>query len=459
MSLLNLRSLRNRLLFVTLLTAGLTVVASGLALSALFRDHVRQQFVERLTADLDQVLARLEVDSQGQPTLDAARLSDPRWTRPHSGLYWQVDAAGPDGKPGLLRSRSLWDEDLVAPRDTPSPGELHVHDVLNHRQEPLLVIEQGLHADGAVSPWRVMVAASTQPLEQAAERFDNVLIGALLVLMLLLCAGALLQVTLGLAPLGRLRAALSALRDGRTQRLEGRYPTEVQPLADDLNSVLDRQAATLDRARTQAGNLAHALKTPLTILGQGAANASGSFVARDELPALVLDQVQVARRHIDWHLARARAAAAQDAGGLKTPLQPVADGLVRVMQKVYANRRLSIRVDVDARLAFAGESQDLQEMLGNLLDNACKAARTQVLVSAMQTGPILRVTVDDDGQGIAPDQIAKALQRGRRLDETTPGSGLGLAIVQELATMYEGTVELGVSPLGGLLARLNLPAG
>lgn len=455
---LSLLSLRRRLLLVTLVTAGLTLVASGFLLSALFRDHVRQQFVERLTADLDQVLARLEVDSLGQPTLDAARLSDPRWTRPHSGLYWQVDGAGADGKLGLLRSRSLWDEDLVAPRDMPGEGELHVHDVVNRRKEPLLLIERGLRVDGASVPWRVMVAAGTEPLDRAVARFDNVLIGSLLVLLLLLCAGGVLQITLGLAPLSRLRVALSALRDGRTQRLEGHYPHEVQPLVDDLNGVLDRQTSTLERARSQAGNLAHALKTPLAILGQGAANASSSRAARDDLPALVLDQVQVARRHIDWHLARARAAAAQGAGGLRTPLQPVSDGLVRVMQKVHAGRKLSIRSDIDARLAFAGESQDLQEMLGNLLDNACKSARTQVLVSAMQTGRHLRVTVDDDGPGIAPDQMAKALARGHRLDETTPGSGLGLAIVQELATLYEGTVELCVSPLGGLLVVLNLPA-
>lgn len=459
MSLLNFPSLRQRLLLVTLLTAGLTVVTSGFVLSALFRDHAQQQFVERLTADLDQVLARLEVDNQGQPTLDAARLSDPRWTRPHSGLYWQVDGAGSDGKPGLLRSRSLWDEELVAPRDMPVQGELHVHQVLNHRKEPLLLIERGLLADGAAQPWRVMVAASTEPLDRAAQQFDKVLSGALLVLMLLLCAGAFLQVNLGLAPLSRLREALAALRDGRTQRLEGMYPTEVQPLVDDLNSELGRQRSTLERARTQAGNLAHALKTPLTVLGQAAANASSTVAVRDELPALVLDQVQVARRHIDWHLARARAAAAQGAGGLKTPLQPVVDGLVRVMQKVYADRGLSIRADIDARLAFAGESQDLQEMLGNLLENACKAAQKQVLVSAMQTGPLLRVTVDDDGPGIAPDQVAKALERGHRLDESTPGSGLGLAIVRELTTLYEGTVELGVSPLGGLLAVLKVPAG
>ncbi|MBI3348807.1 MAG: sensor histidine kinase [Burkholderiales bacterium] len=453
-----LRSLRHRLLLVTLLTAGLTLVASGFILSTLFREHVRQQFIERLTVDLDQVMARLAADAQGQPSLDAARLSDPRWTRPRSGLYWQVDGAGPNGRPGLLRSRSLWDEDLVTPRDMPGQGELHVHEVLNHRKEPLLLIERALLADGATEPWRVMVAAGTAPLAQAATQFNTALAWSLLVLLLMLVAGAVLQVTLGLAPLARLRDALGALRDGRTQRLVGHYPAEIQPLVDDLNGVLDRQAEMLARARAQAGNLAHALKTPLTILGQGAKHAWACASTLSELPALVLDQVQVARRHIDWHLARSRAAAAQGTVGLRTPLRPVAEGLVRVMQKVHAAKVLAVVADVDERLAFAGESQDLQEMLGNLLDNACKAARTQVLVSAMQTGRQLRVTVDDDGPGIPAAQMAEALKRGSRLDETTPGSGLGLAIVHELATLYGGSVELSASPIGGLLAVLTLPA-
>jgi len=452
-------SLRYRLLLATLLTAGLALVALGLLLSALFRDHARQQFVERLTADLDQVIARLEVDAQGRPTLDAARLSDPRWTRPHSGLYWQVDGAGANGTPGLLRSRSLWDDALTAPRDAPRPGELHVHDVLNHGREPLLLIERGVQADGAAAPWRVMVAATTVPLEAGAARFDSALAGSLALLLLLLTIGAVLQVALGLKPLGHLREALADLRDGRTQRLAGRYPSEVQPLVDDLNGVLDRQAATLERARAQAGNLAHALKTPLTILAQGASQARSDGAVHAKLPDLVHDQVQVARRHVDWHLARARAAAAQATVGLRTPLQPVADALLRVMTKIHAGKHLAMRGDIDPRLAFAGESQDLQEMLGNLLDNACKAARTQVVISAMQNDRHLRVTVDDDGPGIAPAQMTEALKRGSRLDESTPGSGLGLAIVQELAGLYGGSVALGTSPLGGLLVVLTLPAG
>lgn len=453
-----LRSLKHRLLLLTLLTAGLTLVASGLILSTLFREHVRQQFVERLTADLDQVMAKLEVDAQGQPSLEPTLLSDPRWTRPHSGLYWQVDGAGANGQPGLLRSRSLWDEDLQAPRDQPGLGELHVHEVLNHRGEPLLLIERALQADGAKQAWRVMVASETAALRQATERFNTVLAWSLLSLLVLLTAGAWLQVTLGLAPLARLRDALAALRDGRTQRLTGHYPDEVQPLVNDLNGVLDRQDEMLVRARAQAGNLAHALKTPLTILGQGAGQAGASASALHELPALVTDQVQVARRHIDWHLARSRAAAAQGTIGLRAPLRPVSDGLVRVMQKVHAEKALAVVADIGEQLVFAGEPQDLQEMLGNLLDNACKAARTQVRVSASQTGRRLQLAVDDDGVGIEPEHVADALKRGHRLDETTPGSGLGLAIVEELATLYGGTLSLGSSEMGGLRAVLELPA-
>lgn len=453
-----MRSLKHRLLLLTLVTAGLTLLVAGLALSALFRDHVRQQFIDAMGADLDQVMARLDVDAQGRPTLDASRLSDPRWGRPRSGRYWQVDGAGPDGSAGLLRSRSLWDEQLDAPRDMPDNGESHVHELIDHRHERLLLIERTLRAPGALVPWRVMVAAEMKPLEQAAARFNMALAWSLLVLLLLLTAGALVQVRLGLAPLGRLRRALSDLREGRTQRLQGRYPDEVQPLVDDLNGVLQRHAEVLQRARAQAGNLAHALKTPLTILSQGAAQAQASRAAQNELPALVADQVQVAHRHIDWHLARSRAAAAQTTLGLNTPLQPVAQGLVRVMQKIHADRGLDVEADIDGPLAFAGESQDLQEMLGNLLDNACKAAGSVVRVRATRQGKALRISVDDDGPGIPDEHMAAALRRGGRLDESIPGSGLGLAIVQELATLYGGSIELRRSDLGGLSALLTLPS-
>ncbi|MBP7131863.1 MAG: sensor histidine kinase [Aquabacterium sp.] len=453
-----LRSLRHRLLLITLIAAAVTLTASWFILSGLFRDHVRQQHVERLSADLDQVIARLEVDAQGRPTLDDTRLSDPRWQRPNSGLYWQVDGAGAEGKIGMLRSRSLWDEQLLAPRDRPANGELHVHTVQSPGKEPLLLIERTLHVQGAQPTWRIMVAAELRPLELAAQRFDSVLAWSLLAVLTLLALGALLQVAVGLAPLNHLRQALSALREGRTQRLEGSYPEEIQPLVDDLNSVLDRNTEVVQRARAQAGNLAHALKTPLTLLSQGARAAQDATDALTELPTLVTDQVLKARRHIDWHLARSRAAAAQDVPGLRTPVKPIAEGLVRVMHKVHAQPPLTMVVNVAEPLAFAGEAEDLQEMLGNLLDNACKSARTQVLLKATQNDKLLCITVDDDGPGIPEARVNDALRRGGRLDESTPGSGLGLAIVQEVASLYGGTLKLGQNAAGGLQAVLTLPA-
>jgi signal transduction histidine kinase len=254
-----------------------------------------------------------------------------------------------------------------------------------------------------------------------------------------------------------LQRALADLRAGRSQRLQGSFPVEVQPLIDDLNGVLDRNAEVVERARTQAGNLAHALKTPLAVLEQAASRTDAAGQAA--LPALVKDQAGIARRHIDWHLKRARVAASQRLPGHRTALAPVVAGLVRVLSKVHAERRIDLACDeMPAAWAFAGEEQDLQEMLGNLMDNACQWARSRVHVGAQVVGERLEVTVEDDGPGIAPGQRQAALARGGRLDETTPGSGLGLAIVADLAALYGGTLALDDGAQGGLLARVSLPA-
>jgi signal transduction histidine kinase len=454
---LYLPSLKQRLLWLTLGTAGVALLAAGLFLSTLFREHAGRQFQDRLQADLDQVMARLEVGRDGQPVLNETRLSDPRWTRPRSGLYWQVDGVGPDGKTGLLRSRSLWDELLQPPRDMPADGELHVHEVSMGDGGTVLLIERTVRLEGAGTPWRVMVAADLAPMAEASRQFNAVLGWSLLGLLVLLLGAAWLQVRLGLSPLSRLRQALMDLREGRTQRLEGRYPDEVQPLVDDLNGLLNRQAEGLQRARAQAGNLAHALKTPLTILANSAAQAQSASESLSDLAQVVNEQVQVARRHVDWHLARARAAAAQASPGVSTALAPVMDGLVRVMQKLHQGRGLQLSREVAPNVTCNVELQDLQEMLGNLLDNACKATHTAVWVSARAVDGGVKIEIDDDGPGIPQAQWSAALSRGGRLDEQTPGSGLGLAIVQDLAQLYGGALTLGESPHGGLCVTLTLP--
>jgi len=462
-------SLQLRLLAGTLLALLAALALAGVLLAGLFRDHVLRQFQSGLTAQLDQLTARLDFDAAGQPQLPPSALTDPRWSRPYGGLYWQVDSvAAQRVQRGVLRSRSLWDLVLRVDADELPDGVVHVHQLPGPLGHALLLVERTVrHADGPAAtdatPWRLLVAGDLHDTQAAVARFNQVLAASLAALLGLLGLAAVAQVTVGLRPLRTLRRALVDLRAGRTARLDGRFPAEVQPLIDDFNAVLARNAEVVGRARTQAGNLAHAIKTPLAVMAQGAQAAAAS-PASAELAALVQEQVAVARRHVDWHLARARAAAAQGLPGARVPLAPVVAALLRVMDRIHGARGL--RLDgaaIDPACSFAGELQDLQEMLGNVLDNACQWARHSVRLSAtLQPAgakPMLLLVVDDDGPGIGREQRDAVLARGARLDESTPGSGLGLAIVRELVELYGGRLQLGASPSQGLRVQLLLPAG
>ncbi len=454
------RSLRFRLLAATLAALVVALVLAGLLLAGLFRDHVLRQFSQALTEQLDQVTARLEFDAAGQPQIDTQTLSDPRWSRPYAGLYWQVDGAGQAGR-GVLRSRSLWDATLAVPSDVLPDGVVHVHEATGPDGARLLLVERTItRADALATPWRLIVAADLRETGAAVVRFNGVLAASLAALLVLLCAAALAQVAIGLAPLRTLQRTLAGVHDGTSQRLDGSFPSEVQPLVDDFNAVLDRNAEVVARARTQAGNLAHAIKTPLAALSQAAAVALQRPEAGAGLATLVEEQVGVARRQVDWHLARARAAAAQGVPGARVALAPVVSGLLRVLERVHAERRLDLQCSAMAPgLAFAGEIQDLQEILGNLLDNACKWARHEVRVSATASagGGRVRIVIDDDGPGIDAGRRSAVMARGARLDESVPGSGLGLAIVSELVGLYGGSVQLLAAPTGGLRVELELP--
>ena len=284
--------------------------------------------------------------------------------------------------------------------------------------------------------------------------------GPFMLLFALGCmAYGLVQVRRGLSPMHRLRERLAAVRDGREPRLDGRYPAEVQPLVDDLNALIADREQRVGRAMAKAGDLAHGLKTPLAILANEARLLRGAGAPDAAATAAMIDaQVDRMLRQVDYHLAHARAAASGPAASGRTPVHETIDGLVRALSRLHANvgRGLTIENAAGAH-AFRGARQDLEEMLGNLLDNACKWARSRIVVTSSADAGALIVEVDDDGPGIEAGMRDAVMRRGVRADETAPGSGLGLAIARELAELYGGEVTLGVAPLGGLRARLRLP--
>lgn len=455
-------SLRVRLLFGTLFWIAASIVVAGWGLSGLFHQHVQTQFQTELTSHLDQLTAQLALDTQNAPTLQSP-LSDPRLMRPFSGYYWQIDrVAGGSTVAGVLRSRSLWDHVLLfrAPESDLAGVDSHHLHMAGPQGQWLNAVVRTVQLDDtpgqAPITLRLMAAADERFLLEPVAQFTSTLWLALAVLAAGLVVAAGVQVWVGLAPLRALRRALGQIHSGKTQRLEGQFPMEVTPLIDDFNQVLAQNAQVMERARTHAGNLAHALKTPLSVLANA---AHAQNVDSCKLAQLVNEQVDIARKQVNYHLARSQAAAASRLPGVRTELLPVISGLVRVMQRIHAQRALELRVSpVAAHLSFRGEAQDLQEMLGNLLDNACKWAAHHIDVTVRLDARSLVITLDDDGPGLTPAQRDVVLQRGVRADQKVPGSGLGLAIVEDLARLYEGSVTLAESPAGGLRVVLTLPA-
>jgi signal transduction histidine kinase len=265
-----------------------------------------------------------------------------------------------------------------------------------------------------------------------------------------------LQVRRGLLPINELRNRLTAVHKGVAARVGGSYPAEVQPLVDDLNALLEERERRVARAVAKAGDLAHGLKTPLAVLAHEAQQARA--VGQGQLAAEIDQQIDLMRRQIDYHLAHARAAASAASPTARAPIAASAEGLVRALGRLHSERNLLIEIDVPASHAFRGLREDLDEMLGNLLDNACKWARARVRLTCSKESEQVVIMVDDDGPGIEPSKREAVLQRGIRADEAAQGSGLGLAIVRDLAEIHGGSISLEESPMGGGRARLALPA-
>jgi len=279
---------------------------------------------------------------------------------------------------------------------------------------------------------------------------------ALIVFATVCLVGGISMVRYGLSPFNDLRERLAAVRDGRVRRVDGRYPTEVQPLVDDLNALLELRDQAVKRAIAKAGDLAHALKTPLAVLAHEAEVADRA--GQTELAGVMRQQVERMRRQVDYHLAHARAAAAGAGPGAHCAVLESAEGLARTLLRLHAGRGLAIDVEVNRAHAVRAGREDLNEMLGNLIDNACKWARSRVTITSASVAAGIIITVDDDGPGLEASMRDAVLQRGVRADEAAPGSGLGLAIVRDLVELYGGSIALGTSSTGGLQARLQLPS-
>ena len=429
------RSLTVRLVAGTLLWVVGALTAGGLALSYAFGQSVEAGFDKRLDSLLLALIAATDVAPDGAVSMPRPP-AEPRFEQVYSGWYWQIDG---DDRP-LLRSRSLWDEALPAPSadsaELPGP-----------RGQRLRAVAQDVTWPGRPAALRIRLAVDETEMTAETSRFNRLLAVSLGLLGAGLAVAVLVQVIFGLRPVRRVAADLTRIRSGELTRLPGGYPAEIEPLAQAVNDVLDHDATQIERARTHVGNLAHALKTPLAIL-------------KTELPSGTAgEQLTVMQRLIQHHLARAAAAGTSGSPAARTAVDAAIRALRDGVARIHAERNLAITFTADNDMLFHGERQDFEEMLGNLLDNACQWAATRVQIATSVDGGGLHIDVDDDGPGLDSGDANVALQRGGRLDAAKPGSGLGLAIARDLAELYGGSLALSASPLGGLRAHLTLPGG
>jgi signal transduction histidine kinase len=412
-----------------------------------------RSFEQRLGFLLESLISAVDLQPDGRAR-QRQDLGEPRFLRQYSGLYWQVGRLS--DRTVLGRSRSLWDFEIpLPPAENTQPRRSY--DFVGPLGQKLHVIEKQVTEEGVPGSYVFVVAGDRAELVAATEAFNITLLWSLGVLGIGLLLAIFLQVKFGLLPLQRIREALLAVREGRAERLAGNFPVEISPLADELNGLLDHTNDVLGRARAHVGNLAHALKTPLAVLTNEGDRPG------PETQKVLRQQTSLIRRHVDHHLARARAIGQAPLLRGQIPLLPVLKSVARTLEKIHDGYGISIIVTCDDTLAFRGEQNDLEEMLGNLVDNACKWGKANITlrgeaVSAPGAGGLqIRIIVDDDGPGIPPPLRLDIFDRGRRGDETKPGSGLGLAIVRDIATLYGGHVELGDVPDGGLRAILVLP--
>ncbi len=454
------RSLTRRLIWLASAWIVLALMLTGWVLTSQYQESALRRLGDELSGAIDEVV----LASTATPTgLEVEEIKDARTLRGLSGKYWMVAEPLPGGAINVLaRSPSLSGETLSIPAGLPprlqaDPGGMITYNdpgiLKGPLRQPLRIGASLKSMPGRDAPLIFVAGIDRSMIEADARQFATYTWIALLMLGLGLVTAVFLQVQIGLRPLFALRNELVDVRKGKAARIARTYPVEIQPLAEQVNRLLDQNQETVERQRTHVGNLAHALKTPLSVMLAEAGTAKGM------LPDVVRRQTEIMKGQVDHHLRRARAAARAQMLGERTPIGEVLDEMAVMLERVFEEKGVEIDWRAPDELAFRGERQDLQEILGNLMENACKWCVRRVRVSAGPThlGQMV-VVVEDDGPGVPEDQRETMLQRGARLDENAPGSGLGLAIVDDLTKAYGGRFTLAASEMGGLKAVLELPS-
>ena len=449
-------SLVRRLIFLAAGWSLAALLASALVMVLLFQQSGLRRFDQNLAELIDNLVAGSTIKSDG--SVVAPALTDLRALRAYSGKYWQI--AQPSNGGGLrilVRSRSLWDSELRAPANlvvslAANPGAPISFDARGPLSEPLRARASQVKLPNGRVPLIFMVGEDRRDLDRDIRSFTTATAIVLLLLGAGLVGAVVIQVRVGLTPLFALRREIAEVRRGKSDQILGAYPTELTPLAEELNALMAHNQDIVERQRTHVGNLAHALKTPLSVLLAEADLQPGG------LASIVTRQAEAMRLQVDHHLRRARAAARAQGLGERTSVAEVLDELSRTLGRIHSAKPMRIDWDADEDLFFLGERQDLLELAGNAMENACKWGASKVRVRAQaESDEQLTLTIEDDGPGLAPDQRAAVLARGARLDETAPGSGLGLSIIDDLIRSYGGSLSLGDSRLGGLSVTLILP--
>lgn len=454
-----MKSIASRLFMTSLLVILLSLSVAGWVISLAFEDSVRSDMDKRLRVMLDTMVGVSEFDETGLLRFSRPAL-DQRFDEPLSGFYWQISSRTEEA----FRSRSLWDQALEADFDRRVVSGQY-STITGPESQRIRLLEQDIILPERDSVYRYSVALNTAEIDQAIFRFDQVLKWALALIGLTLFLSIMVQSYLIMLPIKRMGRRIKEVRSGQLARIEGDFPTEINPVKSEINALLSHNETVLSRARTHVGNLAHALKTPLSVLKNQ---------AQDRRDTDMVAAVDTMQRHIDHHLKRARVSGRIKGGGV--PVKSCTEKLIGVMEMifreknpVFSYRGGEYRGEPDIK--FAGEEEDLNEILGNLLENACKYGGPSIFItceakmhsanrvdhSGESDKPMMALIVEDNGQGVKKEQLSHILERGKRLDSTTKGSGLGLAIVADVVEIYGGSIKVDLSQHGGLKVSLYLP--